>query len=305
MSCTPPARAGNVRVTDAWRDGRQTYTSFTAVLPSGSGCGYGAGVTRCTWEAAPARVAQLLWGPVTDDCRYDPRPDRTSAFRYGCSLDVAAGPLDGTDGWRFSTVSCVADAQLSVGALRPMPCSDPAAPVAAVARSARLVRSSGGAADLDITAAVPHLPTGPDLRGVDVRAERLLVEGPEGVADELVTRPSDAPFSVAPLTSLGAPSRDARYALARRSPPRDAVRRLFVRLEDGPRRDRIVIRARDVRVDLPEACHRGATRVRLETRLRIGDRGRPAAGHLSLPIRTTWRCVRGRGGEVVGLRFVA
>ena len=100
----------NVRVTR--RNG--IFTDFNAVLGSGSSCrriDYSDVSARlCEWRSPLGATYSRVVDPVPSDCRYDPTPGSTAAWRYGCPYGVPSGELiDGTNGWNFPLTRCAAN----------------------------------------------------------------------------------------------------------------------------------------------------------------------------------------------------
>ena len=90
------------------------HDSFSAVLGGGSTCRKevkpGVTIFQCFWHGLDGATYSRLSTPVPADCRYDPTPGSTAAWRYGCAYGVPPGELiDGTNGWRFPVVHCAAD----------------------------------------------------------------------------------------------------------------------------------------------------------------------------------------------------
>ena len=63
--------------------------------------------TKCTWNTPSPQVGNLIWGTLTDNCKYNPAPGSTAAWRYGCSIGFSPNDLiDNRGSWQFGTVRC-------------------------------------------------------------------------------------------------------------------------------------------------------------------------------------------------------
>jgi hypothetical protein len=108
--CEVP-RGSYVRVTGT----NGPFTNFDAVLDGNSRCYYapvGEGSWRvCDWHSpGSAATYSRLVTSVPSECRYDPTPGSTAAWRYGCPYGVpVAELLDATNGWQLPLTHCAAD----------------------------------------------------------------------------------------------------------------------------------------------------------------------------------------------------
>jgi hypothetical protein len=67
----------------------------------------GVTIYECTWHSPAGATYTRLTAPVPADCRYDPTPGSTAAWRYGCPYGVPPSDLiDGKDGWAFPITLC-------------------------------------------------------------------------------------------------------------------------------------------------------------------------------------------------------
>jgi hypothetical protein len=90
-------------------------TNFHAVLVGGSGCSstdfYELVLRACTWRSPAGATYDRVVSPVPKECRYDPTPGSTAAWRYGCPYDASpAELLDATHGWELPLTRCTANA---------------------------------------------------------------------------------------------------------------------------------------------------------------------------------------------------
>jgi len=119
LKCDVPT-GSFVRVTGQ----NQFGTNFEAVLVGGSTCvlrTIPGGFTRvtCTWGSPAGATYDRLVTPVPKECRYDPTPGSTAAWRYGCPYGVPASELiDGTNGWNLPLTSCAANQGRCTNALK-------------------------------------------------------------------------------------------------------------------------------------------------------------------------------------------
>ena len=90
------------------------FRDFHAVLVGGSNCfradGHEANFRYCIyWGSPEGATFTRIVTPIPPDCRYDPTPGSTAAWRYGCSYGVPVADLiDGTSGWNLPLVRCAA-----------------------------------------------------------------------------------------------------------------------------------------------------------------------------------------------------
>jgi FG-GAP-like repeat len=90
------------------------FRDFHAVLVGGSYCHrgdhYEVVLITCFWSSVEGATFTRIISPVPPDCRYDPTPGSTAAWRYGCPYGVPAADLiDGTSGWNLPLVRCAAN----------------------------------------------------------------------------------------------------------------------------------------------------------------------------------------------------
>ncbi len=82
-------------------------TDFNAVVVGNSGCEKLFLKTICNWVSPGGATFSRITTPISSQCRYDPTPGSTAAWRYGCSLGFPARDLiDGTNGWHLALVRC-------------------------------------------------------------------------------------------------------------------------------------------------------------------------------------------------------
>jgi hypothetical protein len=84
---------------------------FDAVLVASSRCWRevrpGVTIYECRWDSPAGATYTRVTAPVPADCRYDPTPGSTAAWRYGCPYGVPPSELiDGKNGWTFPITFC-------------------------------------------------------------------------------------------------------------------------------------------------------------------------------------------------------
>jgi hypothetical protein len=231
-------------------------------------CGDG----TCSYPTLPQSLANLVFGPVSPTCDYQPGNANT-AWTFSCNLGLSPqttiGAYAALNGWKFTTWT--------------------ADPVCTCGLPLRAKRSHvvGRNAGVRLTE-VLRVPRGFRFRRARAVPTRILYErlgrneltGPGPIA----ARPADRP-------------RGARKPVHARV----SLRRL------GPTRLRVDIRTRRKGLRVPAACQAlphslqpRNTIVHLETRLRLTDGRR----RWTRVIRRPWRCERGGTGSVVRLRSV-
>ena len=102
------------------------FTNFNAVLVGGSYCIrnelHEASLRTCVWHFPTGATYSRLVDPVPKECRYDPTPGSTAAWRYGCPYGVSASELiDGTNGWNLPLTRCAANEGSCTNALKTKP----------------------------------------------------------------------------------------------------------------------------------------------------------------------------------------
>lgn len=278
--CTPPS-GPNVRTVGQHH--------FVAIVPNASTCiGY-IFVVACS-IADPGEVGTRIWGAVDDDCRYDPTPGSTAAWRYGCNLGIpGADLLDGRDGWSFPTWSCSlprhmkpagtvcnwATAALSAGAVH-----DPAAGPARV--SLRGSVTAMGMSDLRLGRSTATL-------------EDILFD--EDDAAELLQLGSHVAMAPVALVRREARAGRASFVSRRRSPVGISVRAV----RRGSRLT-VAVTARGGTVAVPHVCAEGRRSVRMESRVRLAAR-RGSRRHRDVVLRGAFACPKPRSsGLAMALR---
>lgn len=102
FACDVP-KGSFVRVTG--RNGN--LTNFNAMFGNGSGCKKLLLETSCDWVSPQGPTFDRITTPLPNECRYDPTPGSTAAWRYGCPLGVPARDLiDGTKAWNLPLLDC-------------------------------------------------------------------------------------------------------------------------------------------------------------------------------------------------------
>ena len=84
---------------------------FDAVFVASSTCRRevrpGVTIYECRWDSPAGATYTRVTAPVPAECRYDPTPGSTAAWRYGCPYGVPPADLiDGKDGWAFPITFC-------------------------------------------------------------------------------------------------------------------------------------------------------------------------------------------------------
>ena len=234
--------------------------NFQAILSSQSGCSIVILYLSCTW-VSPGDVGDRPWGAVSEECRYDPTPGSTAAWRYGCNLGVDPKLLlNQQQGWGYTTTDrrLTRHPDLSL-------CKD----VAAASRTtARLVVDDDGDAALRVAGTLPPGPA-----GAPVTVERLLEEE-DGAGESPTARTAGTP-----RPSARTRRRPRRVIRGRHGSPCTCAGAPPV-CASGHRPRPAGGDARGVR--------RGARTVMLTTRLSVGRSG-------SIPLRTRWACPSGSG----------
>jgi hypothetical protein len=104
-SCDVP-KGPYVQVTG--RDGK--YTDFNAILVGSTYCKTVYITKECKFSSPEGATFSRITSGISSQCRYNPTPGSTDAWRYGCGLGFPAGDLiDGRAGWNFTLVHCEAD----------------------------------------------------------------------------------------------------------------------------------------------------------------------------------------------------
>jgi hypothetical protein len=259
----------------------------------------------CNWDHPPTAevngqpgtdIATKLWGKVSDTCNFNGDPH--TEWTFGCNLginpalstDTVGGPANG---WNFTTCtgqpSVIVDSGVSEGT-----CSDSTSAQATI----------GSSGSMTLTAAV-GLPAGFHVSSATVSASRLLHE-PGGPAS-LLTRSSGGSLGTVRLTAAGGKLRGSPGGAQLGSPQGEPPMTLAMHhTSDGE--PRLTLSMSRLAVGVPYACQQlpasvapSAAPFTLQTSLQLSD------GHMtqtvSLP--AEWRCMRNRGGAVIGLRTVA
>ena len=286
-----------------------TGTSAIWLGPTTSGtCTGGYDVISCDYGQNPGKIpdsiANIVWGPVSDTCNYQP-PNKNTLWTYGCSLGVPTATSIGADsppGWIFAdeignpvvgNVSVAARATRAVVQAR-------AARVRASAQAAR--GGSGARAARDRLGPLRFkgrvsVPRGLRLRRARVVVARTLFE--HGRREELARSGSGRRLRPFALEHV----RGGLFTARRRGTVRA---RLQLRRLDARAAARVDLRLTRVRIRdiralcavLPAGISSAGRPLELETRLRLRDRGTTSA----IVTRQRWRCVRDRKGEFTGIR---
>lgn len=237
---------------------------------------------ECHYEPLPDKIAETVWGPLSDTCAYDGSTN-SAVWRFD-SCNVGVDPLKSVvpsaiahQNWDFTTYS--ADFWLKEPSERDR-----------VVGSARSI--AGGGMSLWLRGRV-RLPRPIRLRGARVTVDRLLHD--TGGAGELVRGRRRRPLKLSPVRTGRASV--AAFASRRKGP------RVRLRLQRrSPRVVVFALRTTGRPVSLPDACsgtRRGVdladNPIPLHTRLRIRDgRGRRYA----ISLRPRWHCQTNRRGAV-------
>src|SRR5262249_6797680 len=96
---------------------------FDAVFLASSTCWKeirpGVEIRECRWDSPASPAFTRLTAPIPAECRYDPTPGSTAAWRYGCPDGVPLSELiDGKNGWNFRLSFCAADQGTCTSALQ-------------------------------------------------------------------------------------------------------------------------------------------------------------------------------------------
>jgi FG-GAP-like repeat len=286
----------------------RTSTSAIWLGPTTSGtCTGGYDVISCDYGQNPGKIpdsiANIVWGPVSDTCNYQP-PNKNTLWTYGCSLGVPTATSIGADspGWSFANeignpivgnVGGAARATRTVvraGAAR----VGPSAQATQGGSGARAARDRLGPLRFRGRVSVPR---GLRLRRARVVVARTLYE--HGRREELARSGSGRRLRPFALEHV----RGGLFTARRRGALR--VRLQLRRLDAGAaaRVDLRLTRARirDIRplcTVLPASVHLVGRPLELETRLRLRDGTVKSA----VTLRQRWRCVRDRKGEFTGIR---
>jgi hypothetical protein len=59
----------------------------------------------CSYVAPPSDLMSLIWGPLSDDCTYQPGGAQSSFWTYGCSVGVDVKTSIGKNSWGFTSYS--------------------------------------------------------------------------------------------------------------------------------------------------------------------------------------------------------
>jgi hypothetical protein len=278
-ACVPPSKSASYPGVIGQANG-PTFTALSAPPQKdwtgheSVPCSQGFANGTCSYPTLPQPLANLVFGPVSPGCDYQPGNANT-AWTFGCNLGLsaqttvgAAGPLNG---WNFTSWT-----------------ADPVC-VCGIPLRAKRTHAVGRDASVRITDVV-RVPRGFRFARARAVPTRVLFEplGRKELAGPapFVSRPADRP-------------RGARKP--RRPRTRVRLRRL------GPTKLWVDIRTRRKGLRVPQACQElpyslqpRNTVVRLETRLRLSD-GRRRRTQV---IRRSWRCERDRTGKIMRLRLV-
>ena len=260
-----------------------------------AGCNYDHAPTTEVNGTSGSDIATKLWGTVSDTCAFNGDPH--SEWTFGCNLglnptlstDTVGGPANG---WNFTT--CTGQPEvLDADGLSQGTCSD--------FTTAQATTGTNGSVTL--TAAV-GLPSGFHVRTATLIATRLLRE-PRG-RGSLLTRSSGRSLGTVRLTSAGGRLRGSPGGTL--GSPRGAPPMTLAVHHTPGRQVRMTLSLSRLGVAIPYGCEqlpvsvaRTTAPFTLESSLQLSN------GHtthtVSLP--ADWRCVRNRGGAVIGLRTVA
>jgi hypothetical protein len=311
-NCDPKGRAGDSACTFTGFNGSiGGPTNFTTLEPPPSTsydpsqnrpCYY-LGSFICHYDDNPAPdIASQVWGPVSNDCNYIGKP--LTIWTYGCNLGVdpstSTALAGNSNGWNFATCS----GSSSVDGTN---CKPPA------------TATVGADGNLDVTLST-RSSNGFEVKGATLVGKRLLFE-PRG-AGALLSRGAGSGVRAAAVTAKGGGGLGTIHlttpkgatlgssgGLLTGSGPGNAKAALVVKSHTGrsasPGTTTLRLKLSGVDVSLPDACQQvpastslASPRFVLDSGLVISDGHR--ARTLTVPV--TYKCVRGRGGAVIGLR---
>jgi hypothetical protein len=271
-------------------------------------CSYTHPPTATVNGAPGSDIASKVWGALSDTCSFNGNP--ITEWTFDCNLgidpmlstDAVGGPANG---WNFPT--CTASPEIYDSGVENGNAGTCTSATSATART-------GVNGTVKLTA-VLGLPAGFHLRSAKVADSQLLYE--RRGRGKLLTRSSGRALGTVRLTGSSGRVGAARGAgkLAREAAGGDTVLggpsgAPQIKLTLHPtaaRRARLTLSLSRVAVKIPYGCQRlpastslAAQPFRLETSLKLSD------GHVTRTVLlpAQWKCLRGRGGAVSGMRTV-